>query len=68
MNMLSSQAVTTSGQKDRGAAVSATLARTLCALLPAGARLTLGWIDAALGDGCVRHPPGAGPELSLIHI
>ena len=60
--MLSSQAVTTSGQKDRAAAVSAALARTLCALLPTGTRLTLGWTDATLGDGCVCHPPGVGPD------
>ncbi|MDQ1062967.1 hypothetical protein B8X02_14285 [Stenotrophomonas rhizophila] len=66
MNMLSSQVVTTSGHPDRGAVVSTALARTLCALLPEGAQLTLGWSDAALGEGCISHPPSAQPEHALL--
>jgi diguanylate cyclase (GGDEF)-like protein len=66
MNMLSSQAVTTSGHPDRGAVVSPALARMLCALLPEGAQLALGWSDAALGEGCITHPRSTQPEQALL--
>lgn len=64
--MLSSQAVTTSGHPDRGAVASTALARTLCALLPEGAQVALGWSDAALGEGCLSHPPATEPDAVLL--
>ncbi|WNH51716.1 bifunctional diguanylate cyclase/phosphodiesterase [Stenotrophomonas oahuensis] len=57
--MLSSQVVTSAGHPERGAVVSTALARTLCALLPAGSRLALGWSDGALGEGGVSAPDDA---------
>lgn len=38
----------------------------LCALLPEGAQLALGWSDAALGEGCISHPPSALPGHALL--
>ena len=63
--MLSSQVVTSAGHPERGAVVSTALAHTLCALLPAGSRLLLGWSDGALGEGGVAEPAAVSASEDL---
>ncbi|MGH8044897.1 MAG: GAF domain-containing protein, partial [Stenotrophomonas sp.] len=54
--MLSSQVETSAGHPDRGAVVSTALVRTLCALLPSGAQVALGWSEAGVGEGWLQEP------------
>jgi len=56
MSNVSSQMVTSSVQRDGEAVIPAAVATALCALLPAGATIALGWSDPVLGEGALDHP------------
>jgi diguanylate cyclase (GGDEF)-like protein len=64
--MLSSQVETSAGHPDRGAVVSTALVRTLCALLPRGAQVALGWSEAGVGEGSLQEP--AAPSAHAVTL
>ena len=66
MSNVTSQMVTSSVQRDGDAVIPAAVATALCALLPAGAAITLAWSDPVLGEGALAHPEGRTPPVGPV--